>query len=375
MGLVAVLLVGLAPAASAQAEVRDDVPSFLTPSRWSTGSGGGSGTWGDDAGFWYVTEPGYRAEWNFEGPLQGLYRPVFYLPGVEGRPPADPMPSGRALYEVQVRDDTGNWQTVERFTVDQGDPAQRRSTWWHPTRLGGGVALDGETRVRVRMAPGGSGIVVADSFRLTRQGPLPAEVEDTSPDPEADPGPGGLPEYPYSERCNDGEDKWWEMKGECTSYVAFRLDEAGLPFFNTFHVVDSSGRGRWSLFGDATYWTVRGDGKRLHSQESLDGQTIKFCTPASGEVCGSRTFKVTITATPSAGAVAHWHRSDGGSSVGHVAYVERVIDADTIVVSDMNGERSTGCTIVENMEIRKGDRWSDGSRRWPGRFIHFDEVS
>ena len=153
--------------------------------------------------------------------------------------------------------------------------------------------------------------------------------------------------------------------------MAFRLAEDGLPFFNTFHIVDPSGRERWGKFGDATYWTVRGD-RGFVRRESLDGKTIKFLTPE--EVLNPRPFKVTITDTPSAGAVAHWDSSESGSEGGHVAYVEGVIDADSIVVSDMNGESSIDCTIVENMEIRRDDQWADGSRRWPGRFIHFDEV-
>ena len=375
VGLAAVLLVALAPAASgaswAQALVRDDVPHLVTENKWGTGSGGGSGTWGDDAGFWYVTEPGYRAVWDF-GHLEGLYRPVFYLPGVDGNPPADPMPSGPALYEVQVRGDTDNWVTVEQFTRDQGKLAQRGSIWWYPTYLRDGVALDGETRVRVSMARGGSGIVAADSFRLRWRGELPDEVEDTLPEPDLDPGPVGLPQYPHSERCDERADKWWMIRGQCTSYVAFRLNEAGVPLFNTFHIVDPSGRERWGKFGDATYWTVRGD-RTFLSRESLDGKTIKFYS-GSGEVFGPRRFKVTINDAPKAGSLAHWHSSESGSSGGHVAYVESVVDADTIVVSDMNGESSTDCTIAENIQLRRGDRWSDGSRRWPGRFIHFDEV-
>ena len=202
LGLVAALLVGLAPPASAgassgaagwaQAERRDDVPHLLESSKWSRGGGGGSGVFETGAGFWYVTEPNYRAVWNF-GYLQGMYRPVFYVPGSEGWFPADPLASGRAVYVMQVRRDGGGWETVEFFTINQGPLAAWASSWWYPTRLGDGVALDGVTRVLVHMEPNGSGIVVADSFRLTRQGPLPAD-------------PPSLPTYPHDERCQPDQD-------------------------------------------------------------------------------------------------------------------------------------------------------------------------
>ena len=65
------------------------MPHLLTSSKWSRG-GGGSGVFETGAGFWYVTEPKHRAVWNF-GFVQGMYRPVFYVPGSEGWPPADPL--------------------------------------------------------------------------------------------------------------------------------------------------------------------------------------------------------------------------------------------------------------------------------------------
>ena len=119
---------------------------------------------------------------------------------------------------------------------------------------------------------------------------------------------------------------------------------------------------------------MRGDGgRRLKDHRSLNGQEIKFYS-VRDRIYGPRTFLVTINSTPAAGAVAQWTQAEGGSAIGHVGYVERVIDSNTIVVSDMNGQQSTRCTIAENIEVRRGDRWSDTSRQWPGRFIHFEEV-
>ena len=185
------LAVSLATAPRARASetsaprlVRDDVPRIFTPERWATGSGGDSGRFGDDAGFWYVDTPNYHAVWEFEQTLQGMYRPAYYIPGRVGFGfDADPMPSGVARYLIQEKNSDGSWTTVESFLVDQGALADDSSSWWFKTRMRDGIPLNGEIRVLVRLPSGRSGIVVADSFRFRWQGPLPI-IEDTDTTPE-----------------------------------------------------------------------------------------------------------------------------------------------------------------------------------------------
>ena len=116
---------------------------------------------------------------------------------------------------------------------------------------------------------------------------------------------------------------YWRMYAghNCTNYVAYRMVRSGL----------SSTR-PWTGSGNATNW----------------GRAMSRIT----------------NSTPAVGAVAWWKAGvKPAGSVGHVAYVERVVSANEIIVSqDSWGGDFSWARIT---------RTSSG---WPSGFIHFNDV-
>jgi len=117
---------------------------------------------------------------------------------------------------------------------------------------------------------------------------------------------------------------YWRMYSghNCTNYVAYRMIKAGM-----------STERPWDSTGMAYNWGH-----------------------ARSDITNTR---------PSVGAVAWWDRYDNGiGSSGHVAYVERVVSADEIVISE---------------DSWSGDfHWRTITRdsgRWPTGFIHFVDKS
>ncbi len=117
---------------------------------------------------------------------------------------------------------------------------------------------------------------------------------------------------------------YWRMYAghNCTNYVAFRMVQSGLPNVRP-----------WEGSGNATYWGTSNPG-------------------ITDDV-------------PTVGAVAWWKAGVyPAGSVGHVAYVERVVDANTIIVSqDSWGGDFSWARITRT------------SRGWPSGFIHFNDVA
>lgn len=98
--------------------------------------------------------------------------------------------------------------------------------------------------------------------------------------------------YPYAGQCS-GIDKWGMTKCQCTSYVAWCLNQAGIAFTYTYDGAD---------FYDANTW---------------DDQ--------------ARSVGLTVDYNPSVGSVA---QTDAGQ-FGHVAYVVAV-NGNTITVQEYN---------------------------------------
>jgi surface antigen len=115
---------------------------------------------------------------------------------------------------------------------------------------------------------------------------------------------------------------WLMFSGHnCTNYAAYRMVKSGLPNVRP-----------WSGSGNATYW----------------GTSMPSIT----------------NGTPRVGAVAWWRAGVyPAGSAGHVAYVERVISSDEIVVSqDSWGGDFSWATVTRD------------SKGWPSGFIHFNDV-
>ncbi len=116
---------------------------------------------------------------------------------------------------------------------------------------------------------------------------------------------------------------YWRMYSghNCTNYAAFRMVLAGLANSRP-----------WTGSGNATNW-------------------------------GTRMSRIT-TGTPSVGAVAWWKAGvKPAGSAGHVAYVERVISANEIIVSQDSWHGDFSWTRI----VRSGGGWPSG-------FVHFKDV-
>ena len=129
--------------------------------------------------------------------------------------------------------------------------------------------------------------------------------------------------YSASGYASANRTMYWRMFSghNCTNYVAYRMVRSGLPNVRP-----------WSGGGNATNW----------------GQALSEWT----------------NQTPRVGAVAWWRAyvSPAGSA-GHVAYVERVVSANEIIVS----QDSWGGDFSWARITRTG-------RGWPSGFIHLDDV-
>lgn len=133
--------------------------------------------------------------------------------------------------------------------------------------------------------------------------------------------------YPYPDppACTDGGaclvDKWGFYEGQCTSWVAYQLNQLnGFAFSNSY-----GGGGIW---GNASNWGP-------HAQA----------------------LGITVNGTPAVGSIA-WY------SAGHVAYVEQVNSPTSIVISEMNYDFDNG--------FRVRTITSTGGS-WPTGFIHIHD--
>lgn len=117
---------------------------------------------------------------------------------------------------------------------------------------------------------------------------------------------------------------YWRMYAghNCTNYAAYRMIQSGLPNVRP-----------WSGGGNATYWGT--------SMASITDQT------------------------PTVGSIAWWKAGvRPAGSAGHVAYVEKVVSPDEIIVS----QDSWGGDFSWARITRTGGGWPSG-------FIHFNDAS
>lgn len=115
---------------------------------------------------------------------------------------------------------------------------------------------------------------------------------------------------------------YWRMYAghNCTNYAAYRMIRSGMPDERP-----------WSGGGNATYW----------------GTSMRSITDD----------------VPRVGAVAWWKANTGpAGSSGHVAYVERVVSADEIVISQDSWGGDFSWAVVTR-----------SSGNWPSGFVHFND--
>jgi surface antigen len=146
----------------------------------------------------------------------------------------------------------------------------------------------------------------------------------------------GSPQYPYPHAPNCPEeactgDKWGFYQGQCTSGVAWKLNERNGV---SFHAFGYAGVGNW---GNAANWK---------------------------DAARSAGFRV--DESPATGAVA-WY---GVGRFGHVAYVEDVNPDGSIVLWEMNFDGDNG---VRQHVVHPGEAVGRIGG-WPDKFIHIDDL-
>jgi len=129
--------------------------------------------------------------------------------------------------------------------------------------------------------------------------------------------------YSSSGYAKNNSTMYWRMYSghNCTNYAAYRMVKSGLPNVRP-----------WSGEGNASNW-------------------------------GAAMADIT-NQTPTVGAVAWWkaYASPAGSA-GHVAYVEKVLSADEIVISQDSWGGTFSWAVLER-----------GGKGWPSGFVHFNDV-
>jgi len=135
--------------------------------------------------------------------------------------------------------------------------------------------------------------------------------------------------YPYvkptSKDCDEGTgkncdpDKWNFYQWQCTSWVAYRLNQVNKISFNNSYRQKSGGH-----WGDAKHWRTAADNAGFQTDQS----------PEQGDVA--------------------WY------SYGHVGYVERVNSDGTVLLSEMNYSNHNEFRFIQ---ITK-------KNHWPTAFLH-----
>ena len=130
--------------------------------------------------------------------------------------------------------------------------------------------------------------------------------------PQPSPVPPGIKgdDYPYKDAPTDPEvvDPWNFYCTECTSFVAWRMNELGVNFTNGMSGPNGAPPNDDPVFGNGEHWA----------------------DPA-------RKLGFRVDNTASAGAIAHYAPNvSGAGNLGHVAYVAQVNSDGTIVVEDYN---------------------------------------
>lgn len=118
--------------------------------------------------------------------------------------------------------------------------------------------------------------------------------------------------YPFSDAAHPSseDDGWGFYKRQCTSYVAYRANSAGVAFSNG--MIGPNGVAGW--FGSALTWET-------------NASTIGY----------------TVNNIPSVGSIAQWNENNGGAGpAGHVAWVKEVNTNGTIFIEEYNWNYGDG---------------------------------
>ena len=151
-----------------------------------------------------------------------------------------------------------------------------------------------------------------------------------------------LNDYPFGNQafpCDSVIDLWGFYKGQCTSYVAWRMNRdmgaVNSPWWFTNSITGAGTPGPnctnvpGARLSNACYWAAR-------LEDALGA---------------------TVNTTPAVGSIAHWSgQGTGALRYGHIGYVECVNADGTVLVSEYNFANPCGFGIRDNV--------------WADRYIH-----
>ena len=252
---------------------------------------------------------------------------------------------------------------------------------WTPPSLADGSPYTGYTYVLSRAGRKWEGAQQPTSHRLTdalydttytfeisavngtKEGPA-ARVPITTPPEERTGGPPYISsaqqrEYPDGEGCGGTDNETLFYMGQCTAYVAWRLNDAGINFHNT----------KYRNGGSTPLPVVRGHRRWGHAKSWANA---------------AATVGIVVNSNPAPGSVAQWsygwspndesrcpdprYENDLLGCHGHVAYVESVsADGNQITITEMNFA-GPACSYGTRMLTR-------GQPNWPQNFIHFERAN
>ena len=154
-------------------------------------------------------------------------------------------------------------------------------------------------------------------------------------------------EYPYLSDLCGGSDEWRFIKRNCTSFVAWRLNDAGIPF----HLTQTFDTGKELL----RVCTDSSCDKKWGNANDWDEQ--------------ARHLGINVNGTPAAGSVLQLDTGD----YGHVAYVEYVDSNGIPVISEMNGPLVDGES--RSCKINAYSYLLPWHARANPEYIHFEELT
>ena len=138
-------------------------------------------------------------------------------------------------------------------------------------------------------------------------------------------------------RATGAIDDWNMIVGECTSFVAWRMNDVNnVRFTNQYRGVE-----RW---GNAYQWDET-----------------------------ARSLSILVNRTPAVGSIAQWDRRNNLPCAaphwdcGHVAYVDQIVGPNEIVVSDMNFNTKRVIRAAHTYTKSADDEW-------PFEFIHIKDL-
>lgn len=116
--------------------------------------------------------------------------------------------------------------------------------------------------------------------------------------------------YPYASSPEDQVDQWDTFTRNCTSYVMWKINQAGLTFNNN----PTGPNGNSITMSNASYWD---------ENASYIGYTVDN--------------------NPEVGNPVNWEANSGGAlEAGHVAWVEQVHSNNTVFISEWNWNYGDG---------------------------------